>query len=152
MKVLFTSSVSACLELDGGGAYYAKEAYEILLNGERYGDARDTNVFSLFSLTPDTAYEVEAAGERVAFRTASETACLDARKNGAAADGLTEDTAVLQALIDACPAGGRVTLSEGDYLNYCPKKKKLKKNEKRKKNFLPFFVFWWKNVRFLQYI
>lgn len=116
MKVLFTSSVSACLELGGGGAYYAKEAYEILLNGERYGDARDTNVFSLFSLTPDTEYEVEAAGERVTFRTEAETAVLNAKENGAHADGLTEDTALLQALIDACPAGGRVTLPGGDYL------------------------------------
>ena len=116
MKVLFTSSVSACLELDGGGAYYAAAPYEVYVNGVRHGDTRNTNVFSLFGLAPGTEYEVVAAGERVTLCTAGEAACLDALKNGAAADGVHEDTAILQALIDACPAGGRVSLPRGDYL------------------------------------
>ena len=116
MKVLFTSSVSACFELDRGGAYYAEEAHEVCLNGERHGDIRNTNVFSLFGLLPSTEYTVEAAGESITFCTLAESACLDAKKNGAAADGIREDTALLQSLINACPEGGRVTLPQGDYL------------------------------------
>ena len=116
MKLLFTSSVSACLELDQSGAYYAREPYEVYLNGKRQGDTRDTNVFSLFGLSPATEYTVCAAGEEIRFCTKAESACLDAVRNGAAADGIREDTAILQALIAACPAGGRVTLPQGDYL------------------------------------
>ena len=116
MKVLFTSSVSACLELDQDGAYYAKQAYTVLLNGKEQKDLREGNVFSLFGLAPATEYTVMAAGEEITFCTKAEAACLDAVKNGAAADGTREDTAILQSLIDACPVGGRVTRPEGEYL------------------------------------
>lgn len=116
MKLLFASGVSACFELDSDSVYYAKEPYAVYLNGECKREAQVANVFSLFGLTPSTEYTVEAAGERAVFRTREETACLDAAENGAAADGVREDTALLQSLLDACPEGGRVTLPAGDYL------------------------------------
>ena len=100
MKALFISGVSACFELDQSGAYYAKEPYEIYKNGEPCG-TKDTNVFSLFGLTPSTDYEVVAAGERITFRTEDEAACLDAKQNGAGCIVAIGSSAPIAKLFDA---------------------------------------------------
>lgn len=115
-KLLFVSSVSACIELDGNGAYYAENSYSVYVNEEIYGNIKKENVFSVFNLMPNTEYTVKAAGQIVKFVTEKESVCFDARKNGAVADGKTSDTVVLQSLINACPKNGRVTLPKGKYL------------------------------------
>ena len=49
MKLLFTSPVSACFELENDAPFYAPVRYTVWLDGKEYGQS-DTNVFSLFSL------------------------------------------------------------------------------------------------------
>ena len=57
IKLLFTSSTSACFEWQNDNAYYKGETYTIYLNGEEKLTG-DTNVFSLFHLKPSTKYEL----------------------------------------------------------------------------------------------
>lgn len=120
IQLVYCGSSSACLELDGGAPYYAKGRYAVLVDGqERF--TRDTNVFSLFGLRPDTEYAVsvrfEAGGEEeTRFTTRAETCCVSVRDFGARGDGVHEDTAAIQAAIAFLPEGGRLWFPAGTYL------------------------------------
>lgn len=120
IKLLYRSGSSACFEIEGTGPHYAPESYQVFVDGvERRSGS--TNVFSLFGLIPGTAYQVElryASGKRdaVELRTAEETCCITVRDFGAVGDGVHEDTAALQAAINAVPDGGRLLFPAGTYL------------------------------------
>ena len=72
IHLLYAGATSACFELKSETAYYAPAVYEVELCGERRFVC-DANVFSLFSLTPGTAYTLRVkAGdeeETLNFRT-----------------------------------------------------------------------------------
>ena len=55
---LYTSSVSACFELENTSPYYAENAFDVTVNGAPALQGVRTNVFSLFDLTPGTEYTV----------------------------------------------------------------------------------------------
>ena len=59
-KQLFVSSVSACFELENKNPYYSPEKYTVYLNGAAV-EEKDSNVFSLFNLEPDTQYTVSVS-------------------------------------------------------------------------------------------
>jgi len=113
---LFTSSVSACFELASTTPYYAQEPYDVTLDGAAALTGVRTNIFSLFDLKPGTEYRVGVGSSELRIRTKDETACLSVRDFGAAGDGVTDDTAAIQAAVDVCPAGGRVRVGRGTYL------------------------------------
>ena len=120
MELLYVSSRSASVLLDPEGMYEAREKRTLFLNGEEAGEEY-RSVASLFSLEPDTEYELEARtdsgkAETLVFRTGRETCTLNVRDFGAKGDGETEDTAMIQAAILCCPDGGRVLVPEGDYV------------------------------------
>lgn len=117
-KKLFVSSTSACFELENTNPYYAPQSYKVILNGVEEQCERGTNVFSLFNLKPATRYELEITGGncKAVFETCAETSVSDVKALGAAGDGATDDTAVIQSAIDNCPAGGRVYVPAGTYL------------------------------------
>lgn len=116
-KLLFVSSTSACFECVNKRPYNFGETYKILLNGEETGGERDTNVFSLFNLIPDTAYTVKTTADdcEITFRTLTDTGIIDVKSLGAAADGVKDDTYYVQMAIDICPNGGRIVFKEGVY-------------------------------------
>ncbi len=114
--LLCATSVSACFELDNQAPYYAPQSFDVALNGQSVLQGVKTNVFSLFELTPDTAYEVTVDGDTVAFRTLAESACLNVMDFGAKADGVADDTNALQSAVNVCPSGGRVLVPKGTYL------------------------------------
>jgi polygalacturonase len=121
VELLSVSSVTATFEIQNDHPYYSGVNYYILLNGQRAGST-DKNVFSLFSLEPDTEYSLslqDGSGPvfSVIFRTAGETFALNVRDFGARGDGITEDTAAIQAAIAACPLKGRVYFPAGTYLS-----------------------------------
>ncbi len=64
-----------------------------------------------------TTGDLSAASEPITVHTAAESASCDIRQHGARGDGKTLDTAAIQATIDACPAGGTVTIPVGQYLS-----------------------------------
>lgn len=116
-KKLFVSSTSACFEFVNTNPYYNPEPYKVILNGKTLGEERNTNVFSVFNLVPDTDYTVKTTlGGEIAFRTDKDSAVIDARSLGAKADGVSDDTYFVQMAIDSCPAGGRVVLDGGSFL------------------------------------
>ena len=120
MKLLCTTSRSCSVLLDPEGLYQAGEKRSLFLNGEAWGEEY-RSVVSLFDLEPDTEYLLESwtdsgETERLAFHTKGELCTLDVRDFGAKGDGVTEDTAMLQAAILCCPEGGRVLIPAGDYV------------------------------------
>lgn len=117
IRAVFPRSI--CLEMQSS-EIYETAPYRILLNGEeRLADTR--NAVSLFGLSPDTEYSLtvirgeERTEQR--FRTNRESVLLNVRDFGAAGDGVTNDTAALQAAIAACPAEGTVSFPAGTYLS-----------------------------------
>lgn len=115
-RLLTVTSVSACFELDNQEPYYAPMPFDVALGGQSVLTGVKTNVFSLFDLTPATAYEVTVGGDTLTFRTLSETGCLNVRDFGAKGDGASDDTAAIQSAVNVCPAGGRVLVPKGTYL------------------------------------
>ena len=111
---------SACFELSNGECYRSPEAHEALLDGRPVWRGRE-NVFTLADLQPGTAHEllVRSAGEErsARFTTARESATVEPRAFGGVGDGVADDTSALQRAIDACPAGGRVFIPEGNWLS-----------------------------------
>ena len=119
IKILYSGGVSACMELKNDAPYYAPEKYNIYLNGEKVREA-DSNVFSLFGLSPDTEYHVRVNGasfsEEISFRTKQESCALNIRDFGAAGDGVTDDTDIIQFAVTSLPPDGRIYFPPGRYL------------------------------------
>ena len=113
--LLYISSVSACFELENTSPYYAEEAFDVVVNGALAQSGVRTNVFSLFDLTPETAYTVSVGEESLTFTTLAETGCVSVRDFGAVGDGVTDDTDAIQNTIHCCPVGGRVAVPAGTY-------------------------------------
>ncbi len=110
---------SAVFELENGLCFCPASPFRVLLDGAVvYADC-GTNVFSLFSLLPGRSYTVtvEAEGETLAlpFTTREESFFVDASRYGLVPDGVTDNTARLQAALSTCPAGGTVYLPAGRY-------------------------------------
>ena len=120
IRIIYRSSSSACFELDGDTPYYARTGYTVLVDGEERFQ-RDTNVFSLCGLKPDSRYDVTVrfeggAEECVWLQTPPEACCVNVRDFGAVGDGVHEDTAAIQAAISFLPEGGRLWFPAGTYL------------------------------------
>lgn len=117
-KKLFVSSTTACFEFSNKKPYYSPKSYKVLVNGNPVGEERETNVFSIFNLEPATEYEISTTVDnyKLKITTLAETALIDVKSLGAKADGVSDDTYYVQMAIDSCPAGGRVVLTEGNYL------------------------------------
>ena len=118
LKPLFVSSTSACFELVNKNPYYSPAAYKIILNGKQLEKEYDTNVFSLFGLTPSASYTLKTTVDdgEITFSTLTEAGVIDVKALGARADGVSDDTFFIQTAIDSCPKGGRVLLKAGKYL------------------------------------
>ena len=115
INVLYAGAVSACFEFENTLPYYAGSEYTVTLNGKEMYRS-NTNVFSLFSLTPDTEYTLEVTGEQtVKFRTAKETCAFNVKDFGALGDGVHDDAQNIQTAINCLPAGGRLYFPEGVY-------------------------------------
>ncbi len=117
IRLLYVSAVSACFERVNEAPYYAPAPYTVYLDGAERCTV-DTNVFSLFDLTPDTAYTLTVSDEAepFSFTTARETFAANVRDFGAVGDGTHDDTAAIQSALDCLPAGGRLIFPAGTYL------------------------------------
>ena len=115
INTLYAGSVSACFEIDNTLPYYCGNEYTVKLNGKEMFTS-NTNIFSLFSLTPKTEYTLEVSGhDPVKFTTASETCAVNVKDFGALGDGVHDDTINIQTAINCLPAGGRLYFPEGTY-------------------------------------
>ncbi len=116
-NLIYSSSCSACFELDNKTIYYAESEFEVLLNGTPIYKT-NKNVFSLFNLKPDTEYEVSTSlGDyKLTFKTNRESYAITVKQFGAVGDGVTDDTIAVQSALDLCPPNGRVVFEAGTYL------------------------------------
>ena len=116
---------SICIELDNDFSYETRSPVRVSLNGKILGDFIK-NFFTLKDLSPDTEYEIEIAASCdnsdrevktvKTVTTKKESVLLEVKDFGAAGDGVTNDTAYLQAAISACPINGTVHIGKGIYL------------------------------------
>lgn len=110
---------SAMFELQNQSCYYAPAPYEVLLDGQPALEAVTTNVFSLFHLEPGKPYTVTvrcgADEGTVRFTTQAESYYVDAARYGLLGDGVSDNTAFLQAALSTCPKGGTVFVPSGTY-------------------------------------
>ena len=120
VKLLFSGASSACFELENSAPYYAPEKFKVLLNDQEQYEC-ESNVFSLYGLSPDTEYRLSVRGETVegelTFRTKAERCALNVRAFGAAGDGVHDDTAAIQTAINCLPPQGRLVFPAGVYLS-----------------------------------
>lgn len=113
-NIIFKSATSITIEMDNSDIYYTNP-YDVRLNGELIATGVDTNIYSIFGLHPNTDYSLNINDETINFATDYEFVCLNVKDFGAKGDGVTNDTAFLQAAINACPPRSRVYIPAGDY-------------------------------------
>ncbi len=110
---------SACFELRNDTPYYAPAPFCVQLEG-REAQRVESNVFSVYGLTPDTEYSLRLSGEgleeTLSFHTPAESCAFDVRGFGAVGDGEHDDTAAIQTAVNCLPAGGRLVFPAGRYL------------------------------------
>lgn len=122
-NIIFKTSRKITIELLDYGVYFAKEPYQVYINGELAGTSNKV-VYTIDKLKPDTEYEIYlknefTQSETVKFRTDYEFVTLNVRDFGAKGDGEQDDTLFLQAAIYACPKHGRVYIPKGVYKFVC---------------------------------
>ena len=119
LSLIRSMTRSAVFELENGKCFRPEHPFAVALNGKTIYESCNTNVFSLFSLTPSTTYtvEVDAEGEhlKLDFTTEAESFFVDASRYGLVADGETDNTGRLQAALSTCPRGGTVYVPAGRY-------------------------------------
>lgn len=118
-QVIFTTARSFVLELLEDNVCYNSDRYEIVIDGEKYMES-DKVIQTVYGLTPDTAYQVAVkrngqVSETKEVRTRYEFVTLNVRDFGAKGDGVSDDTAYLQAAIMSCPQNSRVYVPKGMY-------------------------------------
>ena len=117
IKTLFTSQTSACFEWQNDLPYYKEKEYKIYLNGKEVLSS-NTNIFSLFDLTPGTEYVITSDsldGEHK-FSTKEESCAVNVHDFGAIGDGVHDDTQAIQSAINCLPKNGRLYFPKGTYL------------------------------------
>ena len=117
IKLLFTSSTSACFEWYNDLPYYKDGEYDIYLDGKPVYRG-NTNVFSLFDLAPGKTYTITSPSldGSFEFATKSESAAINVRDFGAVGDGITDDTVAVQTAINCLPRGARLYFPKGRIL------------------------------------
>ena len=116
IKTLFTSQTSACFEWQNDLPYYKEKEYKIYLNGKE-ALSSNTNIFSLFDLTPGTEYVItsDALDGEHRFSTKKESCAVNVRDFGAVGDGVHDDTQAIQSAINCLPKNGRLYFPKGTY-------------------------------------
>ena len=114
MKALSITSRTITLELENNLPFYAKQEFEIYINGNLYKKER-RNVFTIFNLSPNTSYTIQVEKEKKIIKTKGESLCLNVKDFYAVGNGVEEDTVKIQAAIAACPKNGCVYIPKGVY-------------------------------------
>lgn len=122
IKVLEATPFGFVLEIQNDRAYYCGYEYELYVNGNSRGCFNE-NVLSVFGLKPDTdavielrPLEKDTEKLTITLRTQALSYLIDVRDYNAAGDGITDDTAAINAAIYTAPKGAVVYLAKGTYI------------------------------------
>lgn len=117
-EILLNTPFGFVFELLIEGCYHTEQPYELFLNGA-FCRRDNRRIVCLFGLRPNTAYLVELKGlpEEISFQVVTQDAgyIYHGGDFGAAGDGISDDTAAINAAIYMAPVGGVVRLSPGRY-------------------------------------
>ncbi len=116
MKIVSRTSVSITCECDHQTIYYAPSPYDVYVNDKKVLTHINTNVFSLFDLTPNQTYHIKAGHESVTVQTDDVKNILNVKDFGATGDGHTDDTDAIQQAVNHVGKNGLVVIPEGTYL------------------------------------
>jgi len=122
INVIAITPTSVTLEVENDFPYYlmsTKKEWDVYLN-HTFVKKIQSNVFSIFDLSPDTTYLVEVKDQNqeliMNIKTCEVKYFLDVRKFGAKGDGIHNDTLAIQTAIMACPTDGLIIVPPGEYL------------------------------------
>lgn len=115
MKLIQTTSRSATFAMDSDYPYYYEREFDVYVNNQFYKKEK-RNIFTVFDLCPDTAYEIQVLNQRVSLQTPQEAVCLHVRDFNAVGDGIRDDTVKIQTAILCAPKNGTVYVDKGTYL------------------------------------
>ena len=115
MQIVFKSATSVTIELLNNDVYYAKEAYNVLLDGKLKLENVKTNVFSIYGLSPDTNYEVSVNDKKISVRTDTYSKFMDVKDYGIISDGIFDNTLAIQKLLDEAPKDAYIYFGPGTY-------------------------------------
>jgi len=120
-EVLMVTPFGFVFELSGTCSYFSEYGFfDVYINGEFYTSS-DINVVTLLSLEPNTYYEVEVVDCNevvVSFgvMTLRPNYLVNVKDFNAAGDGVSNDTAAVNAAIYTTPVGSTVVFPKGEYL------------------------------------
>lgn len=120
LRLLMNTARSATIEIIDGGVFQTKTEYDIYVNGNLHMKT-DRVITNIYNLKPESTYTIEVKeGNAVLgaldIKTDYEFVTLNVKEFGAKGDGVTNDTAYIQAAMLACPKKSRVLIPEGTYL------------------------------------
>lgn len=115
IELIFKSAVSATFELTTNDIYYAKEPFDVYIDGLLVKKFVRTNVFSVYDLTPNQTYTLTVNDMTLSFVTDKASAIVNVKDFNAKGDGIHLDTTAIQTAIYTCPQDGVVVIPEGTY-------------------------------------
>ncbi len=118
---LFISSVSACFEIQNNHPYYSEVPYRVCLDGQE-ALQKNSNVFSLYELKPETEYTLTlqyqndaVPAETLVFTTPKAPVTINVKAFGAVGDGVHDDTQAIQTAIHFLPRNACLFFPAGTY-------------------------------------
>ena len=112
-EIIHISPVSISFEADDDRPYYAKQPFDIYVDGV-FLRSEDRNVFTVFGLKPDTEYEFRLSDQSIRAKTLKVRNVIDVTEHGVIGDGVTLNTEKIQKLLDDCD-NDLIVFPKGDY-------------------------------------
>lgn len=109
MRIVFLSCCSISVEMENNDIYFSKKSYDIYLNKKKVFSNYKRNVFSLFNLTPNTDYVIEANNEKLSFTTENASEIVDVYPLK------SDDNKNIQNIFDSTKKNALINFHEGVY-------------------------------------
>ena len=121
MKMLMQTPFGFVMKMPGNSAYQRQTPYKLFINGKLHS-CDSVNVVSVFGLSPASHYDIEItelSGQdalRFTHGTPNVEYVVNVRDYGATGDGVSEDTAAVNAAIYSAPPGAVLRFTKGVYI------------------------------------